>query len=57
MSEYGEREKVWFDSGGTRGAAWHYPGRNGACVIMAGGFAVTKEPGTDLFAKRPGERA
>ncbi len=31
---------------------WHYPGTNGACVIMAGGFAVTKEPGTDLFAKR-----
>ena len=32
--------------------AWHYPGTNGACVIMAGGFAVTKEPGTDQFAKR-----
>jgi pimeloyl-ACP methyl ester carboxylesterase len=59
MSDNGEREKVWFDSGGTRCAAWHYPGRNGACVIMAGGFAVTKEPGTDLFAKRfhdPGGR-
>ena len=52
MNEYGEREKVWFDSAGTPCAAWHYPGRNGACVIMAGGFAVTKEPGTDLFAKR-----
>jgi len=32
--------------------AWHYPGTNGACVIMAGGFGVTKEPGTDLFAAR-----
>jgi len=50
--DYGVREKVWFDSGGTECAAWHYPGTNGGCVIMAGGFAVTKEPGTDLFAKR-----
>jgi fermentation-respiration switch protein FrsA (DUF1100 family) len=47
-----EREKVRFDSGDTECAAWHYPGTNGACVVMAGGFAVTKEPGTDLFAKR-----
>jgi uncharacterized protein len=47
-----EREKVRFVSGDTECAAWHYPGTNGACVIMAGGFAVTKEPGTDLFAKR-----
>jgi uncharacterized protein len=47
-----EREKVRFASGGTECAAWHYPGTNGACVIMAGGFAVTKEPATDLFAKR-----
>ena len=47
-----EREKVRFVSGGTECAAWHYPGSNGACVVMAGGFAVTKEPGTDLFARR-----
>src|SRR6266704_3175237 len=47
-----EREKVRFASGGTECAAWHYPGTNGACVIMAGGGAVTKEPGTDPFAKR-----
>jgi len=47
-----ERRKVRFDSGGTTYAAWHYPGINGACVIMAGGLAVTKEPGTDRFAKR-----
>ena len=52
MSEYGERDKVRFGSAGTECAAWHYPGTNGACVIMAGGFAVTKEPGTDQFAKR-----
>jgi fermentation-respiration switch protein FrsA (DUF1100 family) len=45
-----ERVKVRFRSGDTDCAAWHYPGTNGACVIMAGGFAVTKEPGTDLFA-------
>lgn len=45
-----ERQKVHFISGGTRCAAWHYPGTNGACVIMAGGLAVTKEPGTDPFA-------
>lgn len=48
----GEREKVRFSSGGSECAAWHYPGSDGACVIMAGGFAVTKEPGTDLFARR-----
>ncbi|MFI5897023.1 alpha/beta hydrolase [Actinoplanes sp. NPDC051513] len=47
-----EREKVRFISGGTECAAWHYPGTNGGCVIMTGGFAVTKEPGTDRFAKR-----
>jgi pimeloyl-ACP methyl ester carboxylesterase len=47
-----EREKVRFVSGGADCAAWHYPGTNGACVIMAGGFAVTKEPGTDRFAGR-----
>jgi dienelactone hydrolase len=32
--------------------AWHYPGDNGACVVMAGGLAVTKEPATDLFGRR-----
>jgi fermentation-respiration switch protein FrsA (DUF1100 family) len=36
----------------TTCAAWYYPGTNGGCVIMAGGLAVTKEPGMDLFAKR-----
>lgn len=47
-----EREKVRFVSDGTECVAWHYPGTNGACVVMAGGFAVTKEPATDLFAER-----
>jgi uncharacterized protein len=47
-----EREKVRFVSDDTECIAWHYPGTNGGCVIMAGGFAVTKEPGTDMFAKR-----
>ncbi|MEY9877824.1 pimeloyl-ACP methyl ester carboxylesterase [Streptacidiphilus sp. MAP12-33] len=51
-----QRERVRFDSGGAHCAAWHYPGRgpgrNGACVVMAGGFAVPKEPGTDRFARR-----
>src|SRR5271169_2729237 len=46
------RQKVCFPSGGTECAAWFYPGTNGSCVIMTGGFAVTKEPGTDLFAGR-----
>ncbi|NUP63353.1 MAG: alpha/beta hydrolase, partial [Nonomuraea sp.] len=45
-----QREKVRFTSGGDDCAAWHYPGVNGACVIMAGGGGVTKEPGTDPFA-------
>lgn len=46
------REKVRFRSGGMECAAWHYPGTNGGCVVMAGGFGVTKEPATDLFAGR-----
>jgi hypothetical protein len=41
-----ERQKIRFASGETQCTAWHYPGANGGCVIMAGGFAVTKEPGT-----------
>jgi predicted alpha/beta hydrolase len=47
-----ERQKIRFTSGDTECAAWHYPGTNGGCVIMTGGFAVTKEPGTDVFARR-----
>ena len=45
------REKVGFDSGGTQCAAWFYPGTTGACVVMAAGMGVTKEPGTDPFAR------
>ncbi|MDR2986292.1 MAG: alpha/beta hydrolase [Nocardiopsaceae bacterium] len=47
-----QREKVRFASGGTECVAWHYRGSNSACLIMAGGAGVTKEPGTDLFASR-----
>jgi pimeloyl-ACP methyl ester carboxylesterase len=47
-----EREKLRFTSGDTTCAAWHYPGTNGGCVIMAGGTAVTKEPASDRFAQR-----
>jgi pimeloyl-ACP methyl ester carboxylesterase len=47
-----EREKVRFVSGDAECVAWHYPGTNGACVIMAGGGGVNKEPGTDPFARR-----
>ena len=50
MSE--QRAKVRFVSGDNECAAWHYPGTNGACIVMAGGFAVTKEPATDKFARR-----
>jgi uncharacterized protein len=47
-----QRRKVHFPSAGSRCAAWHYPGENGACVIMAAGLGVTKDPGTDRLAKR-----
>jgi fermentation-respiration switch protein FrsA (DUF1100 family) len=52
MGMAAERQKVRFSSGGTECAAWYYPGTTGACVVMAGGFAVTKEPATDQFARR-----
>jgi uncharacterized protein len=47
-----DRESVRFASGEATCAAWHYPGTNGACVVMAAGLAVTKQPGTDRFAER-----
>src|SRR3954447_4268303 len=47
-----QRQKVRFPSGDTTCAAWHYAGTNGACVVMAGGTGVTKEPATDRFAPR-----
>ncbi|GAA1964343.1 alpha/beta hydrolase [Catenulispora subtropica] len=46
------RRGVRFEVAGQQIAAWHYPGTDGTCVVMAGGFAVTKEPATDLFAAR-----
>jgi pimeloyl-ACP methyl ester carboxylesterase len=51
-TEVSAREKVHLPSGETTCAAWHYPGTNGGCVVMAAGAAVTKEPGTDRFATR-----
>jgi pimeloyl-ACP methyl ester carboxylesterase len=51
-ADAGEREAVEFPSGDTTCAAWHYPGTNGVCVVMAGGFALAKEPATDRFARR-----
>lgn len=46
------RRAVTFVSGDSSCAAWHYPGTNGACVVMAGGFAVPRGPATDQFARR-----
>src|SRR5687768_10887789 len=45
-----QRDKVRFRSGSDTCVAWHYPGRTDAIVVMAGGFAVPKEPATDRFA-------
>jgi uncharacterized protein len=45
------RRKVYFDSGEERCAAWLYPGKNGTGVVMAPGFGVTKEAGTDRYAR------
>jgi uncharacterized protein len=47
-----QREAIAFRSGSDDCAAWHYQGSNGACVVMAGGAGVTKEPATDRFAAR-----
>jgi uncharacterized protein len=46
------RQRVSFASGEDICAGWHYRGTNGACIVMAGGLAVTKEPATDRFAAR-----
>ena len=46
------RKGIAFRSGADDCAAWHYRGSNGACVVMAGGAGVTKEPATDRFAAR-----
>src|SRR3954454_12099570 len=49
---HAQRTAVRFPSGDTECAAWHYPGTDGDCVVMGSGFGVTKEPGTDAFARR-----
>src|SRR6185312_16681009 len=46
------RERITFRSGADDCAAWYYRGSNSACVVMAGGAGVTKEPATDRFAAR-----
>lgn len=46
------RFEVQVPSGSTYCSAWHYPGSNDACVILAGGAAVTKGPGTEKFAEK-----
>src|SRR3954470_22550217 len=51
-SQPAQRKKVQFRSGDDTCAAWHYAGTNGACIVMAGGMAVPKEPATDAFARR-----
>ena len=47
-----ERHKIRFTSGDTECAAWHYPGANGGCVVMTGGFV----PEASLMANGPVER-
>lgn len=51
MTTLETRTSVEFSCAGTKLAAWHYAGTNGACVVMTGGLGVTKEPGTDRFAQ------
>jgi len=52
MSSARHRTEVRFTSAGDECVAWHHAGSNGACVVMAGGFAMPKEPATDRFAVR-----
>lgn len=47
-----QRVEVRFPSGGAQCVAWHHRGSSSACVVMTGGFAVTRGPGTDRFAAR-----
>ena len=47
---YSAPHRVRFPSGDATIAALHYPGANRACIIMAGGTGVTKEPASDPFA-------
>lgn len=52
MPVLADRRELRVPSGDTDLAAYHYAGTNGACVVMGSGLAVTKEPGTDRFARR-----
>jgi uncharacterized protein len=52
MAPLSARQKVHFDVDGIPLAAWHHTGTNGACVVMAGGTGVTKEPAADRFGAR-----
>jgi uncharacterized protein len=52
MTSSPTRTRQRFTSGDADCVAWHYPGSSGACIVMAGGLGVTKEPGTDRFASR-----
>ena len=56
-----ERAKVRFVSGDAECAAWHYPGTDGACVVMAGGLAVRQEVAARAALRiafyRPGRQA
>jgi fermentation-respiration switch protein FrsA (DUF1100 family) len=47
-----DRQRIDLPSGDASCAAWHYPGDNGACLVMGPGLAVAKEPATDPFAPR-----
>ena len=47
---YSAPHNVRIPSGDSMIAALHYPGANRACIIMAGGTGVTKEPASDPFA-------
>jgi pimeloyl-ACP methyl ester carboxylesterase len=50
MRDADVRQRITFTSAGVGCAGWHYAGTNGACVVMAGGAGVPKEPATDRFA-------
>ncbi|GAB3925473.1 alpha/beta hydrolase [Microlunatus endophyticus] len=52
MTSIEVRQRVRFAGGSDTVVGWHYPGTNGACVVMAPGGGATKEPGTDRFAAR-----
>jgi predicted alpha/beta hydrolase len=49
MRAFDKPEQTRFQSGGETCVASHYRGTNGACVVMAAGGGVPKEPGTDPF--------